>query len=241
MTMNKRQSPARVAIDGPKQIVIAEGTLEALKWIALVLMTLDHFNKYLYDHTLPVLFELGRIAMPLFGFVLAYNLARPDALQRGLFGRTIRRLALFGVLATPFFLSLGQLVAGWRPLNIMFTLLTASVTIYLLRRGGLAYFAGAVVVFFVGGALVEFWWFGLLFCITAWLYCAKPRKLSLSLWLASTAMLYFANQNFWALAALPIIGAAPYVTLNLPRVRYAFYAYYPAHLALLAAISVINR
>ena len=60
---------------------MADGTIEGLKWLALVLMTGDHVNKYLFNATLPVLFEAGRIALPLFVFVLAYNLARPGTLD----------------------------------------------------------------------------------------------------------------------------------------------------------------
>jgi hypothetical protein len=236
MFAKKVQPTASINIAGPKRMVVPDGTIEALKWLALIFMTLDHIDKYLFAHKLPGFFELGRIAMPLFGFVLAYNLARPDAMQRGLFGRTMKRLALFGVLATPFSLLMGKLVAGWWPLNIMFMLLTATATIFLLQRGGLASFTGAVMVFLVGGALVEFWWFAVIFCIAAWWYLAAPSKKSLALWLASAALLYVVNRNFWAMAAMPIIFAAPYVELKMPRIRYAFYAYYPAHLAVLAAI-----
>jgi len=76
-----------------KALRIPDGTVEALKWLALVLMTGDHVNKYLFNATLPVLFEAGRVALPLFVFVLAYNLARPGTLERGVYGRTMSRLA----------------------------------------------------------------------------------------------------------------------------------------------------
>src|ERR1035438_6734361 len=39
---------------------IADGTLEALKWGALVLMVFDHVNQYLYAEGLPAIFQLGR-------------------------------------------------------------------------------------------------------------------------------------------------------------------------------------
>ena len=64
------------------------------------------------DWGLAFLFETGRVAMPLFVFVLAYNLARPDALARGAYPRCMKRLALFGALATPPFVALGGL-AVW--------------------------------------------------------------------------------------------------------------------------------
>ena len=89
-----------------KRLVVHDGSLEALKWIALVLMTGDHVNKYLFNGTIPALFNAGRVALPLFIFVLAYNLARPGTLERGAYPRTMKRLALFGVLATPAFIAL---------------------------------------------------------------------------------------------------------------------------------------
>ena len=58
---------------GPAPLLIADGTLEALKWVAAALMVLDHLNKFLYLGKLPVLFEIGRVVMPIFGFVLAYK------------------------------------------------------------------------------------------------------------------------------------------------------------------------
>ena len=56
-----------------------------MKWLALVLMTGDYVNKYLFNGTLPRLFNAGRVTLPLFVFVLAYNLARPDTLERGVY------------------------------------------------------------------------------------------------------------------------------------------------------------
>jgi len=47
------------------------------------------------------------------------------------------------------------------------------------------------------------------------------------------------NGNAWALASLPIVFAAalPAATeLRLPAIRGFFYTYYPAHLAVIAAL-----
>src|SRR4051812_13044750 len=88
------------------RLVIADGTLEALKWVGLLSMTLDHANKYLFAQKLPGLFEVGRVAMPIFGFVLACNLARPGALESGAYARTIVRLALWGAIASAPYMAL---------------------------------------------------------------------------------------------------------------------------------------
>jgi len=218
--------------------VVSSGTLEALKWLALVLMTLDHVNKYLFAEQIPGGFELGRIAMPLFAFVLAYNLSRPGSLQGGAYIRTMKRLALCGVIAAPFFIGLGGLAFGWYPLNIMFMLLVATATLYLVEQGGRARMMAAVAVFLVGGAFVEFWWFALAFCLAAFWYCKMASKAALVVWVLAAASLYVVNRNLWALASMPLILSAPLVDVKMPRFRNVFYAYYPAHLAVLLFISI---
>ena len=157
-----------------KALRIPDGTVEALKWLALVLMTGDHVNKYLFNATLPVLFEAGRVALPLFVFVLAYNLARPGTLERGVYGRTMSRLAMFGALASVPFVALGGLYAGWWPLNVMFTLLVVTATAYLVERGGKLHLAAAGVVFLVGGSSVEYWWPAVAFGLAVWSYTRRP-------------------------------------------------------------------
>jgi hypothetical protein len=213
-------------------LIIADGTIEALKWLALVAMTSDHINHALFKWQLPVMSQFGRIAMPLFGLVLAYNLARPHALQKGIHGRVMARLAIFGILATPFYIGAFE-KAKWVPLNILFTLMLATGIIYLIEKGGFYRELLAITLFIIGGIFVEYIWFGLGYCLAAWYYCKKPCLWRLLLWVCSTAGLYYANDNFWALAALPIIFMATKQNYKMPRLRLAFYIYYPLHLAIL--------
>ena len=219
------------------RLVIADGTIEAFKWLGLVLMTIDHVNKYLFNETNTAAFAAGRIAMPIFTFVLAYNLARPGTLVCGVYQRTALRLVVFGLLATPVFMALGGLLAGVYPLNIMFTLLAGTAVLYLIERGAKV---GAVAAFVVGGAVVEFWWPTVGFCLAVWLYVRAPswRSLGLGLGLACCASLWVINGNLWALASLPIFLLATRVDLTLPRARWAFYAYYPLHLSALWLIRI---
>jgi hypothetical protein len=210
-------------------ISLSSGALEALKWIALVLMTLDHINTFLFNGKFPLLFNLGRLAMPVFGFVLAYNLARAQGRQNGVYRRTMQRLVLAGLLAAPAFIAM----VGWLPLNIMFTLLVAACAMYLLERGSGTHAALAAMVLAAGGALVEFQWYGVLYCLAAWSYCKRPSGPRLAGWIASAASLYLVNYNFWALAAVPLIIVVSRLSLRLPRVRHIFYVYYPAHLGVL--------
>jgi hypothetical protein len=223
------------ASTGLPPLVVADGTLEALKWVALALMTLDHVNKFLFAERLPVVFEAGRVVMPLFGFVLAYNLARPQARASGAQRRTMKRLTAYALLATPMFVAL----VGWWPLNILFTLLLSASIIHLLDRGTASGLAAAALLFAAAGALVEFWWFAVAYCLAAWAYCRHATFARLLLWVGATASLAAINGNPWAMAALPVIFAAPYITMHVPRHRTWFYRYYPTHLAVLWAVQVL--
>ena len=190
----------------------------------------DHVNKYLLHESSTTLYALGRIVMPVFGFVLMFNLARPGALAGGLHQRIMKRLAIFGALATPAFAWL----VGWWPLNILFTLFVATLVVYLLEGGGMGYRLLAVAAFVIGGALVEFWWPALLCCLGAWAFVRRPTAGRFTVWALGTASLAIINGNFAALSALVLIWGATQVDIPLRRSRWVFYAFYPAHLTALA-------
>jgi TraX protein len=224
---------------GHRPWAMADGSLEAIKWAALVLMVFDHVNKYLYAEKLPVIFQLGRIVMPMFGFVLAYNLARPDALARGVHGRMLYRLTLMGLAASPMCIILnGMFVTAnaWWPLNILFMLLLVVSLTYLIDRGGAKCYALATALFILGGAFVEYLWMGVLCCLGAWLFCRAASPSRLLLWFLGTLSLTVVNGNTWALVAIPIVLMAGRVVLRLPRRTWVFYTFYPAHLLLLIIV-----
>ena len=216
---------------------LANGTTEALKWLALALMVLDHVNKYLCHSALPWVFPIARLSFPLFGFVLAYNLARPETFSNGAAVRTMKRLAIFALVA-----AIPHIILDGRffPINILATLLVATGAIYLFEQGGLKRWYG-ILVFMAGGCIVEGNWFAVAVCMTAYRYCQSPMVLRLSQFMASLAVLGLCiNANQWALAVLPVILIAPHIGISLKRHRHLFYWFYPAHLAviLLAGTSI---
>jgi hypothetical protein len=233
------QGIACMPLQGHRPWAMADGSLEAIKWAALVLMVFDHVNKYLYAEKLPVIFQLGRIVMPMFGFVLAYNLARPDALARGVHGRMMYRLTLMGLAASPMCIILNGMFATasvWWPLNISFMLLLVVSLTYFIDRGGAKCYALATALFILGGAFVEYLWMGVLCCLGAWLFCREASPSRLLLWFLGTLSLTVVNGNAWGLVAIPIVLMAGRVALRLPRQTWVFYGFYPAHLLLLLTV-----
>ncbi len=214
---------------------IDNGTLEALKWLALVLMTGDHVNKYVFADSIPGLFELGRISMPLFMLVIAYNLARPGAFQAGVHWRMGKRLVIYGALATLPYIAITGVLGGWWPLNMLLTLLLLTLICWLTDHGTPLHSLLAVVAFSLGGSLVEYWWAGLLLGLACWGYCKQASRFRLILVILATVALWPVNHNYWAMAFLLFLLVAPRVRLRWPRCKQFFYVYYPGHLMALWA------
>nr|EKX1927284.1 conjugal transfer protein TraX [Escherichia coli] len=225
------------------RLTLNNGSLELLKWIAVALMTGDHINKYLFNGTLPYLFEAGRIVMPIFVFILAYNLARPHAYENGVYQRMILRLVTFAILATPIFISLGSVINGWFPLNILFTLSLIVVIVAILESSMRVELRAicAVAVFCGGGSLVEFWWPAVALGVVTWWFFKKPNYLALLLGLGSLLLLSLINGNHWALAAVPVSLAILRMKFSIPQMKWFFYTYYPLHLLTIFLVRIPMR
>lgn len=119
----EREAPAGVT---PDWLRLGSAQQTLLKVLAILLMLVDHANRLLWGSQ-PWLFTLGRVAFPLFAFLIAYNLAIRGVPAR----RYALPLLLFGVISQgPAMLALSR---DPFPLNIFFTLLLG-VTFLPLRR-----------------------------------------------------------------------------------------------------------
>lgn len=233
------------------KFTMSSGAIECLKWLALIAMTLDHTNKIIFHAQFTWMYALGRLAMPLFGFVLAYNLARPATLHSGIYGRVMTRTFLIGLASTPVYKmafpysGLGSLNIG--TLNIMFTLGMATWIILLIDTSHhsddtnlrLITRALAIALFVLGSVFVEGQWFGLSYILAAWFYCKNSTAWLLLIWVASTVGLCLLNDNEWALVTIAIIFTAARTDFNIPRLKWVFYVYYPLHIAILLCIQRI--
>ncbi len=216
--------------------------LAALKWVALLAMTLDHANRILLAGQCPWANDVGRIAFVLFGAVLAVNLTRPSKLpgeaahQRSL--RLSRKLALWGLIAQP----LHMLAFQTPVLNVMFTLAVAAALIGLLQSPHRppVKLSLALAGFVLAGLVVDFAWPGLLWvlaCCTAFAFASlSPRCTAIG---AAYALVLLAlwQHSAWVLVGAVVLLALWRCPVGPPRMAALFYAYYPLHLAALLLAS----
>lgn len=214
---------------------ISSGTQEALKWIAAVAMVIDHINTYLLDGGQAWMYDIGRLAMPMFGFVLAYNLAN---IAQEKISKLLSRLLIAATVSCAPFWALGH--PFWM-LNILFLYAIATLCICMVdtpnKDGRVAAFLCAGVTLLVLGALVEFWWPGIIFTVAAWSYCKRGGIGAATLLVGATASLATVNDNSWALMVLPVIFFAPALDIRCPRIKHLFYLFYPAHLSAILLLS----
>jgi hypothetical protein len=218
---------------------ISSGTLEALKWLAVVAMTIDHVDRFLLGGAHVAMMEIGRLAMPLFCFVLAYNLARPEALASGAAVRVLKRILIFAVPATLPYLELTLAPIGWLPLNIMFTLAAGTAFIILVERPTLGRQLAAIALFTIAGALVDFGWAGIGMYVCSW-YLFRTKTVFWGATLLSFMLLSGSLQGTqWILAAVPVFVLGFFIRLKVPRWRNALYYYYPLHLAVIVVLKIM--
>lgn len=213
---------------------------DALKWIALATMTVDHLHAAFGGYAYPWVTAVGRIAWPLFALVFAWNLARAGEAMGARARPIFVRLTLAGLAAQPAYM----LMNGLQPwANIMGTFAVALGCLLLASRAGgrtlrgAAAAIGAVVLFLVGGAVVDHFWFGVALVLAAWIYWrdrTRAAALLLALVLAvQTAFIatIVGPAALGALAAVPLALTAHSWGRWAPQAAgRTFYVYYAAHL-----------
>lgn len=123
---------------------------DVLKFLALVLMVLDHANRALGLHE-PVLLLLGRGAFPLFALLWGYNLASRPVRQS-----QATRLWLWAIIAQPgYWLVMRHDGLAITDPNILF--LFAAVT-QALALASLPMHKGTPNPVLAGGVLLALWW-----------------------------------------------------------------------------------
>ena len=216
-----------------RQLELSSAQQELLKWAAVATMTLDHANRALWPYQ-DWAFAVGRLAFPLFVFLLAYNTTARTVSPR----RYLLPLLAFGMLSQPpAFLFFER---GWLPLNILFTLLlgvTFLEGVRVLKRHLTKLLAWplALVVWGALSLVVEYGPVGVFLVPATQMFLRGPTPLRAAL----VGGLLLAANRFVPASFVPLLlplliwGVTHLSIAHLGRSRWVFYAFYPLHLTLL--------
>lgn len=209
-------------------------------------MVIDHVGAALLPHDVaqPLRF-IGRIAWPLFAFLMAYNVAARAVDP----SRYLRPLLLWGLVAQlPHYL-----LFGWLRVSILGTLFLAASAMTLLLRAGVsptprltpgprlapAYLVMGLVGVWLLSTFVEYGPMGVTVVLALWWAVGSGTAAA---WAAAALAIALVNYPWanWpgALIALPIMFLAGRSRLRLPRSGRLPWLFYPAHLLVLWLVSL---
>lgn len=215
---------------------LSPGTVEVVKWVALLLMIGGHTNAVVFDRQWAWPNEIGRAAFPGFAFAFGYAISRvPDQRWPAVVRRVGLRLMGIGLLCVPL-THLAFRLESWWSLNIMFTFAAGLAMIWGIKRGDTVGWVVAGVVFMLSGVLVEFMWPGVLLVVAMWASFQRPGMATQCLLFACLLALWPVNGNPYALLLYPVVALVALSGATLPRLRWLFYVAYPLHLLVLLGI-----
>ena len=211
-------------------------TSASLQLIAIITMIIDHVGLFLCGNDLGMRL-VGRLAMPLFCFMLAEGFLHTKGKRWKYFGR----LAIFALISQLPFDLLSNSAASPVRLNVMFTLATGFAAMALIEYGKWAVI-GLPIFFIVAEYLhMDYGAYGIAMIVGFYLISKflGKKKQKIWRWLAyiitfftSTTIYVAAKQNatqlFALLAIIPIILYNGKLGKRLPK--WFGYIFYPAHL-----------
>ncbi len=224
----------------PHAADVSPASFELAKWVAIVTMAIDHVGKIVAPDWFGPTHLIGRVAFPLFVWIIASRLAIRPAAAAGY----IRWLLPWAIVSQPAFWIAGR---DWYDGNILFTLLCGVLIDRALQAYGHCWtswlIAGALAA---AGLLLDYGPAGVL-AIPVLVAAARIgiRESLLALGVIGIAVNLPALEPFYVAAAFASLAAVGVAALSLrlegadlPRLpRAFFYAFYPGHLLLLALVA----
>lgn len=215
---------------------------ELAKWVAIATMTVDHYGKIVDPSFYHASNAVGRLAFPLFAWIIGSRLA----IDTGLARRYLWHLIPWAIATQPVYVWVGK---SWGDPNIFFTL-AMGVALHLAvsewkNNATSGLLIAGVLAFLALGA--DYGVLGLLMIPVI----ARLNALNPTLGISSVGPLgvlgnlltrppYLGPGALWALLASVIAWLSIRSAIPIPRLpRLLFYAYYPAHLLVLAGIARI--
>ncbi len=245
-------TPTRVALNNDTSL---------LKLLAMLTMLCDHAGKMLFPQY-PVMRIIGRMAFPIYAYCLAAGCVYTKNMLRYLermvllalisqpiyvvaMGHSTQAMYAVSFAEKPVLAALNFYVKSWaaHP-GILFALCVGMLAIWSLRERRLILTAAIAVFVYLAQAKLDYGWHGVVLMLLFYLFIERrwlslPVVLAFMLWWGLSGSGYslfgvkFGIQTF-AMLSLPLIYLHTRSGLRLPK--WLFYAFYPAHLALIYAL-----
>ena len=209
----------------------------SLKIIAIAAMAVDHVGAVIFPDAFWMR-GIGRITFPVMAFLISegfFHTRNPK--------RYILRLAAFGVLSQlPYYF----MFRGITPVggNVMFTLACSAGVLYLIEAEMNSPKKFALIVGACAIAAICDWSVYGLFCVVL-LYATRENRAGQMVCLVALVLLmvcavYISGGGYYSLIHLGMLLAVPLIYMyNGKRgedMRWLFYAFYPAHMAIIAVL-----
>ena len=217
-----------------------------LQWIALVVMTLDHFV-IIFHNSSHWLHDLSRFVYPVFAYLVTYNYVFRTSNKN----KYLVRLFFWACVSQPIYIWVFNL--SFYKLNILFTLFFGLwiINSYGVLKTKLETYHEFVIVsffflllFFLGiGVIVSYYWFGIALLITFAVYFHYPSSICL-LFVAINIVLLNVMSGGLIQGLLGLLFFLIFITsdkikdlVTIARLpSWFFYVYYPMHFLILGVI-----
>lgn len=218
-----------------------------LKVIAAILMTIDHIGLYLFPG-ISIFRIIGRLSFPIFAYTFSEGCKYTK--------NRLRHIGVLFCVAVLFQLVYTNISGGSLYMNILITFTMSAAVIYSVDFAmnkkkvtgyllALLVFAGVIFISYVvpmylghRNFAIDYGFFGVMLPVLVYYGRDKKEKLillSIGLLLVATA---YTTRQFFALFAVPII-ALYNGTRGKRKMKYFFYIYYPAHIAIIVTSYIL--
>jgi hypothetical protein len=213
---------------------------EALKWVAIITMTVDHIGAILFSDQ--IYFRIiGRISFPLFCYLLILGIEK----TRNVSKYFIRLLFFALVSQIPFSLALG--LKPFESLNIFFTLALGVWLIHFYKKNSPIALFPIFVSIFIN---FDYRLYGLILIACMQILHSNIKNGIISIFLLNALSLLLWEIQIFSIFALPfiVIYKTGFLKMKFKEKtkypfwrKYFFYTYYPLHLYILYLIKLINN
>lgn len=202
-----------------------------LKMTAVVSMLCDHLGKVFFPDCI-ILNIIGRLAFPLFAFVLVEGFLHTKDVKKYML-----RLLIFALLSEiPYDLARTGHLFSWDSQNVFWTLLFGVFMLYLVQKTGSVGGQFVIVVAVMAAAMIartDYSAFGIAVVFVFYFFYHRPAWK----YLAFTVLMLLMGNTVQIAAIASVLPMALYNGRRGISCKYFFYAFYPCHLMILFLIS----